>query len=373
MRGSVKIGTIRGIAIEVNVSWLIIFTLITVMLATSFFPLNYPDWDPTLYWIIGALMAIMLFVSVLLHELSHSLVAIKNGIEVKRITLFIFGGVAQIETEPDEPIKEFKIAIAGPAMSLFLSLFFSALASLATASGASEYLIVPLTYLATVNLVLAIFNLVPAFPLDGGRILRAIIWHYKGNLRLATKIASNMGGFFGYFLMFSGIFIALSGDIVGGVWFIFIGWFINQASQASYQQTMVTDIFKKIKIKEFMTTDVIVVEYHKTLQELVDEYFYVYKFASFPVRRMDEIFGVVSVNDIKSIPRDRWQETLVTEIARPLTDDMEISPDCTVTSSLNKLSKNGLGRILVMEDDKLLGIVSNTDVLNYIRIHSELQ
>ncbi len=373
MKNSLVIGEVKGIKIEINISWLIIFALVTFMLATNFFPLNYPEWDTTLSWFLGALIAIFMFVSVLLHELSHSIVAIKNGIDVKKITLFIFGGVAQIEKEPDEPLKELKIAIAGPAMSIFLSVVFSLLAGGAAALGASEYITVPLNYLAAVNMVLAIFNMVPAFPLDGGRVLRALIWYFKKDIRMATKISSSIGGFFGYFLIFTGIFQALGGQFIGGLWFVFIGWFINQASQISYQQTLITDIFKKIKVKEFMTKDVVVIDYHKTIKEMVDEYLYNYKYKSFPVRRIDEIVGVVGINEIKNMPNHLWDEKLVVEIMRPLTEDMVVSPDSNVTDSLKNLAKNGLGRVLVMEDEEVVGIISNTDVLNYIRINSELE
>lgn len=373
MKNSLVIGEVKGIKIEINISWLIIFGLVTFMLATNFFPLNYPAWDPLLSWLLGALVAIFMFVSVLLHELSHSIVAIKNGIDVKKITLFIFGGVAQIEKEPDEPLKELKIAIAGPAMSIFLSVSFSLLASGAASLGASEYITVPLNYLGAVNMVLALFNMVPAFPLDGGRVLRALIWYFKGDIRFATKISSSIGGFFGYFLIFTGIFQALGGQFVGGLWFVFIGWFINQASQISYQQTLVTDIFKKIKVKEFMTKDVVVIDYHKTIKDMVDDYLYNYKYKSFPVRRIDEIVGVVGINEIKNMPNHLWDEKLVVEIMRPLTEDMVVSPDSNVTDSLKSLAKNGLGRVLVMEEDEIVGIISNTDVLNYIRINSELE
>ena len=373
MKNSLVIGEVKGIKIEINISWLIIFGLVTFMLATNFFPLNYPAWDPLLSWLLGALVAIFMFFSVLLHELSHSIVAIKNGIDVKKITLFIFGGVAQIEKEPDEPLKELKIAIAGPAMSIFLSVSFSLLASGAASLGASEYITVPLNYLGAVNMVLALFNMVPAFPLDGGRVLRALIWYFKGDIRFATKISSSIGGFFGYFLIFTGIFQALGGQFVGGLWFVFIGWFINQASQISYQQTLVTDIFKKIKVKEFMTKDVVVIDYHKTIKDMVDDYLYNYKYKSFPVRRIDEIVGVVGINEIKNMPNHLWDEKLVVEIMRPLTEDMVVSPDSNVTDSLKSLAKNGLGRVLVMEEDEIVGIISNTDVLNYIRINSELE
>jgi Zn-dependent protease len=231
MKGSVVIGKFKGIQIEVNGSWLVIFGLITYMLATNYFPQNYPDWQPIIGWIMGSIIALLLFVSVLLHELSHSLVSKSLGIQVKKITLFIFGGIAQIEKEPDDPGKELKIGIAGPAMSVLLFILLTLLVNILTFSGAPEVIIVPLAYIAQVNIVLAIFNMVPAFPMDGGRVLRALIWRFSGNLQKATKISSSLGGLFGYFLIFTGVYWIMTGNIINGIWFILIGWFINQASQ----------------------------------------------------------------------------------------------------------------------------------------------
>jgi Zn-dependent protease len=280
MKGSVVIGKFKGIQIEVNGSWLVIFGLITYMLATNYFPQNYPDWQPIIGWIMGSIIALLLFVSVLLHELSHSLVSKSLGIQVKKITLFIFGGIAQIEKEPDDPGKELKIGIAGPAMSVLLFILLTLLVNILTFSGAPEVIIVPLAYIAQVNIVLAIFNMVPAFPMDGGRVLRALIWRFSGNLQKATKISSSLGGLFGYFLIFTGVYWIMTGNIINGIWFILIGWFINQASHASYQQTMMSNLFDEIKISEFMTANVTAVDYHISVQELVDSYFYHYKFNS---------------------------------------------------------------------------------------------
>lgn len=373
MKGSFVIGKIKGIQIEIHASWLIVFGLVSFVLATNYFPQNHPDFDPSLRWFLASLMALLLFVSVLLHELSHSVVSIREGIEVKKISLFIFGGLAQMEGEPDNPTKELKIAIAGPAMSVMLFLIFTILANVLSLLGASEIVLIPISYIGTVNLILAIFNLVPAFPLDGGRVLRALIWHYKGNLQLATKIASSFGGFFGYFLMFLGIFWVFSGAFLSGIWFVFIGWFINQASQSSYQHTVMSDIFNKIPVREFMTSNVVVVDYYISIQDLVDNYFYKYKFTSFPVRKNEEIIGIVNINNIRNIPKDIWHQTTVEKATTPLEENLVISSDNTVANAMKKLFVNGIGRILVMDGSKLLGIVSKTDILNYIRIHSQLE
>lgn len=372
MKGSFVIGKIKGIEIEINISWFVIFGLVIFMLAKSYFPQNYPDWSPVLRWVSGSIIALLLFASVLLHELSHSLVSIGLGIEVKKITLFIFGGLAQIEGEPDDPIKELKIAIAGPAMSIFLFVLFLVLAGIAALLGAPDYVAVLLNYLADINLILAIFNMVPAFPLDGGRVFRALVWHFKGNLQYATKIASAMGNTFGYFLIFIGIFWMLTGDFLDGIWFAFIGWFISQASQSSYQNTLISDIFNKIHVSEFMTDKVVAVDYFISVQELVDHYFYKYKYFCFPVKRNEEITGIVSIDNINSVPKESWNQTTVGRITVPLNDSLIVSSGETVSAAMNKLFANRIGRVLVMDGDKLIGIVSRTDILNYIRIHSQL-
>jgi len=372
MKRSLVIGSVRGIEIEVHISWLIVFALITWTMATTFFPQSYPDWSASTQWALSAIIALLLFVSVLLHELSHSLVSIKMGNEVKKITLFIFGGVAHLEDEPDHPLNELKMAIAGPAMSIFLGLLLMLTANLLGTAGAPEQVTVPLAYMADVNLILAIFNLVPAFPLDGGRVLRAIIWHFKGDLRLATKIASSAGALFGYMLIFSGVFVLMAGDFINGIWVAFIGWFIQQMSQASYQQTVFSDIFKNIQVKDFMTPEVVTVDYLQSVQELVDSYFYKYKYAVFPVLREGVVIGIVAVDQIKKLARDSWPQTPIGKVTFVLTEDLVITPRENVSVAMNKLFNNGIGRVLVMDQGQLLGIVSRTDILNYMRIRNQL-
>lgn len=372
MRGSFVIGRIRGIDIEINFSWLLIFALMTYMLATSYFPLNYPDWGPALWWLLGASAALLLFASVLLHELCHSLVSVSLGLPVKRITLFIFGGVAQIEGEPDEPMKELKIALAGPAMSIVLGIVFLLLAGVLAGAGTPQYVSVLFGYLGTINLMLAAFNLVPAFPLDGGRVLRAILWHFKGDMQGATRIAASAGGAFGYTLIFLGIFLVLAGNLANGIWMAFIGWFIAQAAQSNYQQMLLSDIFTKIPVRDFMTTQVVIVDYFISVQDLVDKYFYKHKYAFFPVRQQDQITGIVSLNNVRNLPQADWPRTTVGRIVTPLQENLIVRPDEAVAAVMNKLFANGVGRVLVMEGSQLLGLVSRTDVLNYMRIHGQL-
>lgn len=372
MKGSYVVGRVRGIDIEINFSWFIILGLMTFMLATSYFPQNYPDWGPVLLWSMGVAVSLLLFGSVLLHEMCHSLVSISLGMAVNKITLFIFGGVAQIEGEPDQPMKELKIALAGPAMSVVLGLVFLLLARISASSGMPAYVTVLFGYLGNINLMLVVFNMVPAYPLDGGRVLRAILWQLKGNMQSATRIASSLGAAFGYTLIFIGIYLLLAGYAFNGLWMAFIGWFIAQASQSSYQQMLITDVLAKIPVRQFMTTQVMVVDHYLSVYELVNSFFYRHKFTFFPVRERETITGVVSLNNVRSLPQSSWTQTSVGRIVTPLQDNLVVGPDETVAAVMNKLFSNGVGRVLVMEGSQLLGLVSRTDVLNYMRIHSQL-
>ncbi|HAE43592.1 MAG TPA: hypothetical protein DCG34_11860 [Clostridiales bacterium] len=373
MKGSFVIGKIKGIEIEINLSWLIIFGLITFMMATNFFPQNYPDISPIIGWVLGSIMAILMLLSILLHELSHSIVSINQGIEVKKITLFIFGGIAQLDKEPDNPIQELKIALAGPAMSLLLFLIFTFIYNFLGYLGVESYLIAPLIYVSSVNLIIVLFNMVPAFPLDGGRVLRALIWHFQGSLQKATKVTSSMGNIFGYLLIFLGLYIVFNGNVLNGIWFVFIGWFIKQLSESSYQNTIMTDLFTKIKVSTFMSKNVISVGAHLSIEALVENYFYKYKYTSFPVIETDRVIGIVTVENIKTLNRDEWDRTIVRNIITPINNDLIVYPEDNVSSAIKKIFQNGIGRVLVMDGETLTGIVSRTDILNYIRIHSQLE
>jgi Zn-dependent protease/predicted transcriptional regulator len=372
MKGSLTLFKIKDIEIQLHISWIIIFTLISFSMASGFLPANYPDLQPYLYWIFGAGIALLMLMSVMLHELSHSLVSKSLGIDVKTITLFIFGGIAQMDEEPDNPIKELKIAIAGPAMSILLFAVFSVVAYLAGMMGSSNIVQGTLGYVGSINLILALFNLVPAFPMDGGRVLRAIIWHVKGDLTFATRIASSMGDMFGYFLIFLGLYWAFSGDVVNGIWFVFIGWFIKNLSESSYQNMLMNDMFTKIHIREFMTEDVVSIERSTSVEKVIREYFYKYKYNSFPVVQGEEVKGIINIERLKDVDRDRRAQTPVGEIAIPIEEKYKVDPKCSVKTAMDKIFSNDLGRVLVIEDGKLLGIISRTDILNYIRVYGKL-
>lgn len=373
MKNSFVITRIKKIQIEVNISWFLVFSLMVYTLATGYFPSVYPDLNVSSRWILGGIIALLLFGSVLLHELGHSLVSIRQGIPVKKITLFIFGGIAQIEKEPDEPVKELKIAVAGPLVSIFLFLFFMAMARLLGYIGAPEVLVIPMDYLSSANLILAGFNLIPAFPLDGGRILKSVIWYFSKDGQKATKVAAFTGSLFGFFLIFIGVFLLLNNFIVDGIWLAFIGWFINQESKSSYQSKVLTDIFDEIQVDQFMTGDVVSVDSDISIQELIENYFYKYKFNAFPVEKAGRVVGIVRGESIKRIPAEARGRTLAGSVAIPLSENLVVSPSDTVTTAMTKTAANGVGRVLVMDTEgKLLGIVSNTDILNYLRTYQQL-
>lgn len=372
MKNSFEIGKIKGISIEINISWVIIFALMAYSLSTGYLPSQIEGISSTTAWVVGSLMAVLFFASVLLHEIAHSLVALREGIDVKKITLFIFGGLAQIEQDVDEPGKEFRIAIAGPATSVVLGGLFYLLGFLSAQGDGNPLISVPLGYLSMINFILALFNLVPAFPLDGGRVLRAILWKSMKNRQKATRIASMAGSFFGYFLIFNGVFLAFGGNLLNGLWMLFIGWFITQAAQTSYEQVLMNDMFRRICVREFMSKDVVVAEYFTDVKTLVEEYFYKYKYTLFPVRRIQEIMGIVSLDQVRRLDRTLWDETTTGSIALPLTEDLVVSPGDCVSKAMEKVFKNGIGRVLVLDEGQLVGIVSRTDILNYIRIHAQL-
>src|SRR5208283_89434 len=268
-RHNVPLGRILGIPIGLDYSWFVIFALLTWMLATNYYPAEFKDWPLLLYWLMGAVTAVTLFVSVLLHELGHSAVALRYKIPVRSITLFLFGGVAQIGAEPPSAIAEFLIAAAGPLVSLALAVLFYAVQPLVAGI---EPLLGLAKYLAYINLALVLFNLIPGYPLDGGRVFRAIVWSITGSMRRATLIAANVGRFFAFLLIFIGVWQIFTGNFGNGVWIAFIGWFLDNAASAQVHQVMFQSLLAGHKVSQAMSTHCATVSADLTLQELVDEH-----------------------------------------------------------------------------------------------------
>ncbi|ODS31542.1 MAG: peptidase, partial [Candidatus Scalindua rubra] len=343
-------------------------------LALGYFPMKYPELDKSTYWIMGIFSAVLLFLSVLLHELSHSMVARKNNIPIKGITLFIFGGVAEMTEEPPTAISEIKMAAAGPICSGILALLFLIISKFFISFLPIIPLIGILKYCVFINLAIMIFNLLPGFPLDGGRILRAILWNSTGNIKKATYTTSRIGSSLGVFLIIFGFFNIFTGNFIGGLWFAFIGIFLKSAAEAGYQQLLTGKLLHGIKISEIMTRDVVRVEDSLTLDKLVDDYLLKYRYNSYPVVSNGMFMGMISIHDVKQIPRADWNKVNVRELIDSQKPTLRVSPDDDATNAMSKMVKRGLGRVPVLDDNgKLVGIVSHRDIMQIIKHKMDLR
>lgn len=365
MNGSFKLTRILGINVEINISWLLIFFLFSFTLATQYFPAYVENLSTSIYWSMGIITTFLVFVSVFLHELAHSLVAIKEGIPIKKITLFIFGGVAQMEKEPHQPLTELKIALAGPATSLALALLAWALYRLFPPELAISNLI---WFLARINFVVGIINLIPAFPLDGGRVLRAGLWHTMKNMLRATRFAVAIGSVFAFLAIGWGFIMLFQYAWVWGIWYIFLGWMLFQAGQASYTQLVFHQAFKGVPVAQIMSPDVHTVPPDLTLDRLMDK-FYSYKFGAFPVTENGNLRGMVTFHQLKEVPQEKWPWTRVYQIMIPASQLVRVFPQQDAVEVMMKMAAENIGRILVVEKDQLVGILSRTDMMKLINMH----
>ena len=354
--------TIMGIPIRVHFSWLIVFGLITWSLASRFFPEAAPDLPILYYWIKGGLAAVLLFASVAFHELSHSFVARQYQLSIEGITLFIFGGVAQMKGEPPNPKAEFWIAAAGPFSSLCLSALFFIL--MMNAEGGTRALF---SYLAQINFMLGVFNLIPGFPMDGGRILRSAIWGKKKDFFYATQKASTIGRMIALFFIFLGLFSIFTGSM-SGLWLMFIGWFLYTASQASYQQATLQESLSGIKVKDIMVKEIKTLSPSVTLDKAVDDYFLRYGYGGFPVIDDGKFLGFITLKEVKEVPRKDWGGVKVSEVFIRHDKKWEISPDADVMKALELMIKEDKGRIVVMEKDIIIGLITRNGIAQYVQI-----
>jgi Zn-dependent protease/predicted transcriptional regulator len=361
-QGAWKIGKIMGIPIRVHFSWLIVFGLITWSLSTYYFPKAAPDLPTGSYWIKGALAALLLFASVAFHELAHSLVAQRYKIFIESITLFIFGGVAQMKGEPPHPKAEFWIAIAGPISSFFLSAIFFSL-SLSTVGGVKALL----SYLAQINLILGIFNLIPGFPMDGGRVLRSSIWSKTKNFFYATQKASSIGRKIAMFFIFFGI-LSLFTRLPGGLWLMLIGWFLYTAAQASYQQSTLQERLSGIKVRDIMVKDMVTVSPSISIAEVVNDFFLRYGYGGFPVVDSGKYLGMITLKEIKDIPRNAFEGTRVTEVYVKHKKQWEISTEDEVMKALEAMIREDAGRLVVKEGDAIAGLITRNGIARYVQI-----
>jgi len=370
---SVSLFKIFGFEIKIDLSWLILAALITWSLATGLFPEYYKGLPPAAYWWMGAAGAVGLFLSIVFHELAHSLVARNYGISMKGITLFIFGGVAEMEDDPPNPRAEFFMAIVGPLSSAAISLFLFLILFWGKERGWPVTINGVLAYLAWLNIVLAVFNLVPAFPLDGGRVLRSALWSWKKNLRWATAIAAKVGSGLGIALIIAGIISIFTGNFVGGLWWFMIGLFIRSAAQRSYQQLLARGIFQSKKVKDLMVKDPLTVPRSLSLEEFINDYVYKYHFQMYPVLSFGKLTGCVSVHQAAAMPRDEWSMQTVGAIATPCNEDTTIGPEEDANKALAIMNRTGNSRLLVVKGDQLVGIIALKDMLKLLSLKVELK
>lgn len=362
-QGSWKIFTIWRIPIRIHFSWLIVFGLITWSLSTYYFPKAAPELPASSQWLKGATGALLLFASVTFHELAHSLVSRRYKITILSITLFIFGGVAQMKGEPPTPKAELKIAIAGPLTSFFLSGVFFMFYVVASSTGVKALY----SYLSQINLILGIFNLIPGFPMDGGRVLRSIIWEKTKDYFYATKRASGIGQKIALFLIFFGLFTILTG-FTGGFWLMLIGWFLYTAAQASYQQASFQESLSGIKVKDAMTKNIITLNSAITVDEAVNNYFLKFGYGGFPVFKDNRFAGIITLKEIRDIPRENWLMMKVSDILIPRNKDWEVSPEDDALKALELMITKDKGRLAVTEDDNLIGLITRNGIARYIQI-----
>lgn len=369
-RHGIPIGRLFGISIDLDYSWFLILALLTRMLAASYYPSEFPGWTEGAYWGIGFATAILLFVSVLVHELAHSLVAQQHGIPVPRITLFLFGGVSQIATEPPSAASEFWIAIAGPITSLAIWAIGWEIEPLLVGAQLISALV---RYLAWLNLILALFNLIPGFPLDGGRVLRALIWKATRSYHRATVVAGMSGRFFGFLLIFLGIWQALTGDIAGGIWIAVIGWFLESAAGSQMQQESVRSMLGGHTVADAMQREFPHVMGDISVQEVVERYLTHANAHAVIVTAPDGTTGLVTLATVRHIPREMWPLTMASQAMTPLRATETTRPTAILWSALEKMGRGGENQLPVVDETGVVGILSREDILHYLNFLQQFQ
>jgi Zn-dependent protease len=368
----IRLFKLLGFAVHIDMSWLVLALLITWSLARGFFPYHYEKLSSTTYWFMGAAGAFGMFASIVFHELCHSLVARRFGLPMTGITLFIFGGVAEMNDEPPSPKAEFFMAVAGPASSILLGLFgYSVIA--AGEAWLPDPVAGVLEYLTVINFVLAGFNLVPAFPLDGGRVLRSALWQWKKNFRWATRIASKSGSFFGTFLIILGILNVLRGNVFGGIWQFMIGLFLGNAARMSYQQVVMRRALEGETVRQFMTKEPVAAPASISLKDLVEGYLYQYHFKMFPVVEGGTLLGCITTRMVKEVPQGEWSSRTVGEVASRCSPENTIGPGEDAIKALGVMSRTGNSRLMVVEDGRLVGIITLKDIMGLLSVKLDLE
>ncbi|MBN1134954.1 MAG: site-2 protease family protein [Anaerolineae bacterium] len=370
MSGSLSLGKVLGIPVRLHATWFLVAVLVTVSLAAGFFPQQYEGWSPMTYWLVGAVTTVLFFASVLLHELGHSVLALREKVPVKSITLFIFGGVAQIGAEPPTAGAEFRIAIAGPMVSFALAAIFTGLGAIVAGI---ESLSAPLAYLGRINLLLGAFNLIPGFPLDGGRVFRALVWQVRGSFRAATRLASRLGQIVAAGLILYGIAQFFFGaGLMGGLWYVFIGWFLNNAAQSSYQQVVLRDLLSGVKARNVMTQQCQTVPAGVPLDRLVEDNVLGQGQRCFFVADQGDLKGLITLHNIRRVAPSQRSELTADQVMTPANSVYQVHPEDDVMAVLQKMDESDVNQVPVVDGGRLLGLITRESLLHDIRLRAEL-
>jgi len=370
MRSSIRLFRVAGIDIGIHYTWIFIFVLIAWSLAQGFFPQVYPGWSTAAYWVTGFVASLLLFVSVLLHELAHSLVARARGLPVRSITLFIFGGVSNLEEEPQQPRVEFVMSIVGPLTSLVLAGVCWGVFQLM--EGQETPVVATLSYLALINALLAGFNLLPAFPLDGGRVLRSILWATTGSLTKATNIAAISGRVFSWLFIGYGVYQLLwVGNLFGGLWIAFIGWFLGNAADTSRREVGLREQLTGVRVQDVMDSSPVAVSPATLVWDLVRDTFRQYRRRAVPVSQGNQAVGIITFTDVRELPQERWAQTQVEEIMTR-TPLYSVAPEDDLSSAMKLIAQHDINQVLVLKNGQLVGLLSRADIIQYLQLSQEL-
>jgi Zn-dependent protease/CBS domain-containing protein len=371
--GAFRIGRIAGIDINIHWSWFAVFALLTWWLAEGFYGPVYEEWTTAQAWTVAVISTIIFFASVLLHELSHSLMAQRLGLPVHHITLFIFGGVSALAAEPKSAGEEFKIAIVGPLTSFAIGGFFVGISLAGYAADASGSPVFAMSqYLAFINIAVGVFNLLPGFPLDGGRVLRAALWSRSNNLLKATRWASHAGSALSFGLISLGVLAILVGNLIGGVWFIVIGWFLRNASESSYQQQLFRSTLEGAKVREMVNQSHADAPPDISVQDVVARYILPRSQRCIPVMAGSELLGLFTMSDLRKLPQEEWAATSVFRVMTPREKLHVVRPDDDLTTALEMMVQHDVHQLPVMDGHDFLGFITRADVMRLVQVRREL-
>lgn len=370
MAGTFRVARVFGFDIRAHWSWLFIFFLITWTLASFTLKEIYEEWSPEQRWIVGSIISLVFFLSILMHELSHSIVARRYGIPVSGITLFIFGGVSSLTKEPETPRQEFWIAIVGPLTSFAAAAIFAAayviLQPIEEGAAAVSW------HLALVNLMLGVFNLVPGFPLDGGRVLRSVFWATQRDRLKATRLSSIIGQYVGYGIMALGVVAFFFVSVISGVWFFLIGNFLRNAAAASYSQLFVSTILQGVPLEKMAQTGYATVPPGFLVSDLVEDYVLEGRGRAFPVVDGDELRGLVTLTDLRRVPRSEWPRTTVERVMTPFSDLKTASTRDDLGAVFELVAADGLNQVPIVEGRRLRGLITRAELMRYLQAREEL-